>query len=91
MINSFYFIAFTRDRPIDLDWGVIVYCQLVQQIVMNETFSHAVFFGQSRTLSCQSPTNMISKALSKPMMKHLRASLVSNRPHLVGSALLCYA
>jgi hypothetical protein len=46
MIGSFYFIALTTiDQSILIGWFVIC-CQLVQTIVMNETFSHAVFFDE---------------------------------------------
>ena len=44
MINSFYFIALaTTDQSI-LIGEVVIRCILVQPIVTNETFSHAVFF-----------------------------------------------
>ncbi len=44
MINSFYFTALLSNRPINLDWGIAVCCQLVKPIVTNETFSHVVYF-----------------------------------------------
>jgi hypothetical protein len=45
MINSFYFIALTMiDQSILMGGGVVVCCQLVQPIVANETFPHAIFF-----------------------------------------------
>jgi hypothetical protein len=44
MIVSFYFIALTTIDQSILIGGVVVRCQLVQPIVANETFSHAVFF-----------------------------------------------
>jgi hypothetical protein len=77
MINSFYFIALASNRLIDLDWGVVVCCQLVKPIVTNETFSHTVFFGQLRTLSHQSSTNMILTALSKLRIYNQEQIIVS--------------
>jgi hypothetical protein len=44
MINSFYFIALISNRPINLDRGVVVCCQLIEPIVVNETFLNMVFF-----------------------------------------------
>ncbi len=44
MINSFYFIALTMTDQLILIGEVVLCCQLVQPIVANETFSHAVFF-----------------------------------------------
>jgi hypothetical protein len=44
MIDSFYFTALISNRPIDLDRGVVVCCRLVEPIIANEIFSHAVFF-----------------------------------------------
>ncbi len=44
MIDSFYFIALATIEQSILIGGVVVHCQLVQPIVANETFSHAVFF-----------------------------------------------
>jgi hypothetical protein len=49
MIISFYFIALTMIDQSILIGGVIVCCQLVQPIVANETFSHAVFFDNQTT------------------------------------------
>jgi hypothetical protein len=43
MINSFYFTALISNRPINLDQGVVVCCQLVEPIVANETFLHTVY------------------------------------------------
>jgi hypothetical protein len=44
MIDSFYFIVLTMIDQSILIGGVIICCQLVQPIIANETFSHAVFF-----------------------------------------------
>jgi hypothetical protein len=44
MINSFYFIALTSTDQSILIEEVVICCRLVQPIVRNETFSHAVFF-----------------------------------------------
>jgi hypothetical protein len=44
MIDSFYFIALTTIDQSILIGGVVISCQLVQPIVANETFSHAIFF-----------------------------------------------
>jgi hypothetical protein len=44
MINSFYFIALTTTDQSILIGEVVVRCQLVQPIVVNETFSHTLFF-----------------------------------------------
>ncbi len=55
MIDSFYFIALTMiDRSI-LIGGAVIRCWLVQPIVVNETFSRAVFFWRSNKQSRQSP------------------------------------
>jgi hypothetical protein len=43
MINFFYFTALISDRPINLDQGVVVGCQLVKTIVANKTISHAAY------------------------------------------------
>jgi hypothetical protein len=45
------------NRPIDLDWGAVVCCQLVESIVANENFSHAVFFHNQTNKSRQIPDN----------------------------------
>jgi hypothetical protein len=44
MINSFSFIALTTIDQSILIGGVVIRCQMVQPIVANETFSHAIFF-----------------------------------------------
>jgi hypothetical protein len=43
MINSSYFIALTMIDRLILSGGVVICCQLVQPIIMNETFSHAIY------------------------------------------------
>jgi hypothetical protein len=44
MIDSLYFIALTTTDQLILIGEVVVLCQLVQPIIANETFSHALFF-----------------------------------------------
>jgi hypothetical protein len=44
MINFFYFIALKTTDQLILIKEVVVCCQLVQPIVANETFLHAVFY-----------------------------------------------
>ncbi len=53
MIDSFYFIALTTIDQSVLIKGVVICCHLVQPIVVNETFSHAVFFDNQTKQSCQ--------------------------------------
>jgi hypothetical protein len=55
MIDSFYFIALTTIDQSILIGGVVVCCRLVQPIVANETFSHAIFFLRSNKQSRKSP------------------------------------
>jgi hypothetical protein len=49
MINSFYFIALTTTDQSILIGEVVICCQLVQPIVANEIFSHALFFLNDQT------------------------------------------
>jgi hypothetical protein len=44
MIDSFYFIALTMIDQSTLIGGGVIGCQLLQPIIANETFLHAVFF-----------------------------------------------
>jgi hypothetical protein len=59
MINSFYFTALISNRLIDLDWGVVVCCQLVKPIVANETFSHAKFFDNQTNILIKAQTMIL--------------------------------
>jgi hypothetical protein len=56
MINAFYIVVLTRTDQLILIGGIVVCCQLVQPIITNETFSHALFFDDQ--------TNDLVKALT---------------------------
>jgi hypothetical protein len=68
MINSIYFTALLSNRPINLDWLVVVCCQLVKPIVVNETFSHVVYF-DNQTNDLVKAQTMILASWSKSRAK----------------------